>query len=386
MEWMESSIQKTQRTFYGEYKKSLLAKKNNLVLHVSGERIQGVGLEYYDKKLAETHFNILYGDVEKIYTTDIVGQKCLVIEYYSANAIDRIAPLQVVLMNLNGMDEAEVLIVKLFEAKKEKLRQEEAEKAKKREFFFSCINFHIKSDGNPYYELQNEGLRFSGIYIDKSRNLNFLNIDGNTLNESNACVPYEKIHYYERAGNIHYTTDLNAQYLNFGGSYVGPTVSKMQSTIGGLLFGPMGMATGALWSYQPAEVKFPDNYINFSSEIRKIDDRSVILNYYSDAKAQFMDIELPADMFNFLQTYLPEKRHDIALELEKDRVLSQYSNDENLKTIKESGGDSTEAVGEESPCMEQFAQRMKKLKIMHDTGVLSDEEFCAEKNRILNEL
>ena len=31
-------------------------------------------------------------------------------------------------------------------------------------------------------------------------------------------------------------------------------------------------------------------------------------------------------------------------------------------------------------------QRKKKLKIMHDTGVLSDEEFCAEKNRILNEL
>ena len=207
-----------------------------------------------------------------------------------------------------------------------------------------------------------------------------MKIDGYRQEESNACISYNKIHYYEKAGNVHYISDTKGNYSNFGGSISGATVSKKASVLGGLLFGPMGMAAGALLTHKPAKMEMPGSTLSISSEPHKIDDRSVILNYYSDTKQQLIDIELPADIYNFLQTYLPEKRYGIVSEIEKKNAVKQYER-------------TTEAIEGAAPQMltasndmEVFENRIKKLKIMYDNGILSEEEYANEKKRILSEL
>lgn len=164
-------------------------------------------------------------------------------------------------------------------------------------------------------------LELACIYIDKNKGLNFLGIDGNVLEDNNANIPFEKIHYYEKAGSIHYTTAINASNSSFGGSITGATISKTGTLIGGLLFGTMGMAAGAVLTHKPQKINLPETKFEITSETKTIDDRSVILNFYSDVKKQYIDIELPADIYNFLQTHLAEKKYDIVLEMEKKQLL-----------------------------------------------------------------
>lgn len=98
----------------------------------------------------------------------------------------------------------------------------------------------------------------------------------------------------------------------FGGSF-----SKLTAVGGGLLFGLMGMALGTALTYKPMEKESVDTSFYLDSDIKKIDDRNIILNFYSEAKKQYIDIELPKDIYNFLQTYFPEKKYSIVNELEK---------------------------------------------------------------------
>ena len=159
-----------------------------------------------------------------------------------------------------------------------------------------------------------------------------MKFDGNNKEESNAYISYDKIHYYEKAGSIHYTTDISGKISSFGGSITGSTISKAGTILGGLLLGPMGMAAGAVLTHKPQNVTLPGNSYELSSETKTIDDRSVILNFFSETKRQYIDIELPADIYNFLQTHYPEKKYDIVLELEKETAVKGQKQ---LSTVQE---------------------------------------------------
>ncbi len=150
-----------------------------------------------------------------------------------------------------------------------------------------------------------------------------MKIDGYAHEENNGIITYENIHYYEKAGNVSYVTDIHGNYSSFGGSMTGGKFSKLATVGGGVLFGFMGMALGAALTYKPAEQKAINTSFSIDSDIKKIDDRSVILNFYSEMKKQYIDIELPRDIYNFLQTYLPEKKYGIVDELEKKTIVHQ---------------------------------------------------------------
>lgn len=384
--------------FCGEYKTGVFGKKNIVSLSVYEKSIEGTGIEYYEGEINECDVDVKIEDIKAVEERYIKGNKCLVIDYINRKTIVNDGRISTIAFpNLSDFDEAMKMILGLQEKLKEEQRKkhQEAQEREKQQlleqqqyeeecqiYFTDCYNFHIANDNNPYYELQSDKLQFAGIYIDKNKSLNFLKIDGNGQDESNACIPYEKIHYYEKAGSVHYTTDINGSYSNFGGSFTGATVSATASMVGGLLFGPMGMAAGALLTHKPARVEAPSTSFNISSESRKIDDRSVILNYYSDKKQQFMDIELPADIYNFLQTYLPERKYGIVLELEKKTAV---------KALEENGAPQIEAqevtkIETSMDDTEQFEKKIKKLKMMYENGLLSEEEYANEKKRLLSEL
>lgn len=384
-------------SFYGEYKTGIFGKKT-VSLYVYDETIEGIAAIYAIDKFKEYSFNVKYEDIKAIEERNILGNKCMSVDYLDGKTIvkdDRINTL--VFPNLEHFDEAKEMLISVWEKNKEKQERKWQEEKERRDrqllmqqqhekecqmFYDNCYGFHISNDNNPYYELQRESLQFAAIYVDKNNNLNFVKIDGGNQEESNACIPYEKIHYYERAGSVHYTTDINGKYSHFGGSLTGATVSKAASIVGGLLFGPMGMATGALLTHKPMKKTDTSTSFSISSETHKIDDRSVILNYYSDKKQQFMDIELPADIYNFLQTHLPERKYGIVLEIEKKNAVKSYE-ESNALQVQEQKAKNIETHVDDT---EQFESRIKKLKIMYDQGILSDEEYANEKKRILSEI
>lgn len=378
-------------SFYGEYKTGLFGKKNKVALYIYEKNIEGVGVKFFEEKLIPHTFEVKIEKIRQISEKNIDGNKCLLIEYIDTDAIVNNI-ITVIFPCLENLDNAKSLIYELKEKKEKKLierqeseRQQIAERKKtdieNQKFFMDCYNFHIANENNPYYELQNDKVKFSGIYIDRYKNINFLMIDGYKQEESNAVIPYKDIHYYDKAGDIHYTTDINGHYTNYGGSITGGNISKTASIAGGLLFGTMGMAAGALLTHKPINIEMPNTVVDISSEIHKIDNRNIILNYYSDVKQQFIDIELPADIFNFLQTYLPEKRYEIVSELEKSKVLTLYKEREMLET-KAQEVKKIEADDD----TELFQKKVKKLKMMYEEGILSEEEFADEKRKLLLEI
>ena len=371
--------------YFGEYKIGFLGKKNKVTLYAYFSYIRGIGTQYKNDSFWLHEFEIELKNICEVKKEVIDGMECLAIEYIdNQNIFARDA--KIFFPNLNDIEGAiDCINQKIDKFKAEEQRRKDIEEQRKikaqeklrlcEKFYSDCYDFHIKKDDNPYYELQREGLSFACIYIDKYRNLNFLKIDGNCEEESNACIPYHKIHYYEKAGSIHYTPDINGKVSSFGGSVMGATISKAGTLFGGLLFGPMGMAAGAVLTYKPQKVIVPKTEIELTSETKTIDDRSVILNYYSDVKRQYIDVELPADMYNFLQTHYSEKKYDIVLEVEKHAAIGAQKNLVGIQEPKE--------VAQIENGMDSFENRVKKLKLMYDNGLLSGEEFLDEKRKLL---
>ena len=382
---------RTVAKFSGEYKANRWGKKNIVSLYIYEKSISGTGASYFEEKFTEKYFDIEYPNIRSIEETNIQGNSCLCIHYAEKDTLFKDVILSVYFPNIESISEASKILQDLKKQdEEERIAQHNEEQARKekqllrqkqyeeecQKYFSDCYNFHIANENNPYFELQNDDLQFACIYIDKQRNINFLKIDGSKKEESNAYISFDKIHYYEKAGNVYYTSDINGSYSNYGGSFTSATISKGATALGGLLFGTMGLAAGALLTHKPTKIETPTNTFNISSEVHKIDDRSVVLNYYSDIKQQYMDIELPADIYNFLQTHLPEKKYGIVVEIEKKNAVKD------ITSIEEK---SVEQIVQNDD-MSAFENRIKKLKLMYDNGILTEEEFIAEKKRILSEL
>lgn len=376
-------------SYYGEFKTGLFGKKTTVALHIYKDYIRGTAAKFYDESFHIRQFEIPLKNIIEMRTEVKDGMECLAVNYVDNESIIGNKKVTLFFPNLMKANDAIMCVQKKTDElkeeekkNKEQMELRRIEEAKKKElcekFYADCYEFHIAKDDNPYYELQRDELMLACIYVDKNKNLNFLQIDGKYKQENNAYIPYDKIHYYEKAGSIHYTTDISGKVSSFGGSITGATISKGKTILGGLLLGPMGMAAGAVLTYKPQNITLPENNYELSSETKAIDDRSIILNFYSEAKRQYIDIELPADIYNFFQTHLPEKKYDIVLELEKENVVKEQKkliiSQEKQKQIPLNND------------MDAFENKVKKLKLMYDNGLLSEEEFAMEKARLLEQL
>lgn len=272
---------------------------------------------------------------------------------------------------------------KIEEEKKERIkRQQEREErhnaylAELQNKYNSIYNFHIH-ESTPVYIFNKSDMSCFVAFIGNNKSINFLYIDVQTNCEIHSMIAYDEIHYYEKAGTVHYTTSINADYTSgqyFGGSFVGSKISTGMTALGGLLFGPMGMAIGAISSYTPAEY-IPPTYVpselTLTSKVNQIDDRSIILNYYSQQHKQFVDIELPQEIYNFLQTFLPDKKYAIVIEKEKQAALEKSDNTLAKDSI----------VADDT-----IAQRLQKLKNLFEMNLISENEYKERKKEILAEI
>lgn len=297
-------------------KKGLLYKKIVMSIQIYPSSVSGCALPYMGDGLGSdtVNFDVGYEKLLAVKLAAIDSVSCMILEISGDGVVSNSVDVYV-FPKLKDMEEIYSLLMKTKEEWHNRILQEEKEKrqlwqAKEQEraevrkaqekFFNDCYHFHDTNRKGPFYLLSQNELQFAGIYIDKQNNLNFLRIDGEAQQESNGVIPSNKIHYFEKAGNVHYTTDINGNYSNFGGSLTGGTFSKKAAFWGGLLLGKMGMEGGALFSHKPMESTMPETHISIKSEVRKIDDRNVVLNYYSDVLETYIDMELPADTYNFL--------------------------------------------------------------------------------------
>lgn len=334
---MNDNSEKCIDFYFGEYKKGVFGKKNNIRLWIYPSTIEGIGYVIYRNELNNiTSFKISFDNFQDVFIGKIGKNQMLFIEYFSDSVVDN-KKSYIAFPGIQDMDRWIDIIrstKKIYyeekERKKQLQRDEQEEKnrlameneQKATKFYHECYSFHVK-ETTPTYQLFSDKNMVALIYIDNNKSLNFLKIDGYAEEENNGVITYNNIHYYEKAGNISYVTDIHGKYASYGGSMTGGKYSKLATVGGGLLFGVMGMAMGAALTYKPAKQEGMNTTFTIDSDIKKIDDRSIILNFYSDIKRQYIDIELPQDIYNFLQTYLPEKKYSIVDELEKKTVIYQ---------------------------------------------------------------
>lgn len=394
---MVTSNEKVIKCYYGTYRKNLLDTKHKISIEVYSSRLEVCAFAEVDGLSKDTFANAIPYDKiivveEKTYNT----HQGVFIEYIG-DGLSR-AARGIVLLGLENNGQWVDLINKTkfeFDEKKKKqqhLQNEYATQQKKLaqekevaavKFYQDCLSFHIKNTEQPMYQLFSEKNKIAGIYIGEDKSLNFLKIDGYNREEVNNTIPYAELHYYEKAGNIHYVSDLNISQSTYGGSINGANISKLATVGGGLLFGLSGMALGAALTYKPGETVLPNTSFEASSTNRKIDERSVVLNFYSQEKKQFIDIELPLEIYNFLQTFLPEKKYSVVQELEK-RTLADAAlglPDTKSVTLLESSQEDTHEAD-----FAEFKRKVEKLKFMQDAGLLSDEEFNEQKQKLINSL
>ena len=93
--------------------------------------------------------------------------------------------------------------------------------------------------------------------------------------------------------------------------------------------------------------------------------------------------------YNFLQTYLPEKRYSIVDELEKKSVIHRSSDliesGELLKEAEKDKADKKKSA-KSAEDISDFKVKVEKLKIMKEAGLLSDEEFREQRDKLLEEV
>lgn len=391
--------------FYGEYKKGILGKIIPMKVFIYKDSVQGEGLicNGGDLPSKSVEYDIKYCYIKNISLNEFSKGKYISIEYQSNTVRADVPNSTIILLGIKQIEKCfEVLnnTYKEFAKAEEQRKVKEALDKRKRdnenliyekkasEFYDKCYEFHIQKD-TPVYKLLNENNKSVLIYLDENRNLNFLKIDGYGREETNGLILYNDIHYYEKAGNIHYVSNIHSEYSNYVGGITGGTISKLATVGGGALFGLLGMGIGAVLSYKPIQQEPSESHFTIDSDINKIDERSTILNFYSDVKKQYVDITLPQDIFNFFQTYIPEKKKDIVDELEKRTIVNQSSdviaNGDLLKVPANLNG--TESKGNVCNNVEDdFIDRVNKLKVMKESGLLTDDEFNELKGKLLDSI
>lgn len=269
-------------------------------------------------------------------------------------------------------------------------RKEEAIEHQKREeevLLFVKEQYHDIKDSEPVYIFEENDDYVTFMYIDKAKSITIKSVNKLEKEMVASTVKYEHIHYYEKAGAIHYVADFNVEYQTqlLAGSFVPSKLRLTPAVVGGLIFGPMGMAVGAMMGYESShfDISNSQQRAEVNSKVNKIDDRSIILNYYSEKHKQYMDIELPQETYNFLQTHLEEKKYDIVLEAEKRKYVSDMTRDSSVQRIEETP---KTRIEDKKMTLEEFEVAAKKLKIMFENNLISEEEFTTKKLKLFDNI
>lgn len=270
----------------------ILGKKYDVSLLIYEKKIIGEAFDLFESSLHHSHFDLPYERINKVDIIAVEGKESVIVEYKSDSLIHSNFLKKVVLW---GISEPAKWATIIEDARQKRMNQLDEQKEKERkerekrenemlqrekqaeQYYQNCYSFHIQPE-TPVYTFSTGKNEIVALYVGQNKALNFLRINGYSQEENVGTIPFEKIHYYEKAGNVSYTTDIHGSYSSYGGSFTGGRYSKLAALVGGALFGFMGMTAGALLTYKPTQQMTNNTHITLESETIKIDDRNVILN------------------------------------------------------------------------------------------------------------
>lgn len=217
--------QKIVQKYFGQYKnKGINFKKFDMELFLYQTYIEGIGCWGHRKGIQPdpSKYKIQLTEIDSLKMINFNGTNAIRIDYSNdssllyyneqhiiipiSNCIEAINTIENAIKNAKETDKEEAIIAKRKSIEESHRRHIEHEK-----FFNACYEFHIGNKQRPNFELNRMDLRLTSIYLDDDKNLNFLRIDGENQEESNGIIPSAKIHYYEKAGNIHFLTNITGK-------------------------------------------------------------------------------------------------------------------------------------------------------------------------------
>lgn len=418
-----------------EYRKGRLGKRYNIRLAVYPSYIEGESFWLSDGELSQNTmpFNVPLTQVRSYIENYVDDEKILQIEYskdktYSGNKS---------VVAIIGIEDCEHWVQLIDKAKKDAVvrekqereaavlrkqrEEEERELRQKREmaatgFMKDCYTFHI-TPSMPMYELANGQFDIKLLYIDNERNLHFLNIDAQEEQESHMVIPKDKLHYWETAARLSYTIGSNEDTITYGGSLTGNFITQTPMVWNEILDRIIGMEEGAAYCDHIAHAGGALN--DFSTDPMKVKAVNVIMNFYSDSKGEYINIELPGSIYDFLEKNYPECKFDVVMERENPRpkpepipepvpapepepipepvkvaepvitAVPKPAEPEPVKVsapvpekIKEENKMSD--AQEEKISVDTFKEKLDKLVLLKDSGLLTEEEFATEKAKLLS--
>ena len=348
--------------YNGEYKKGLLGKKK-ISAKLYEDYIEGVGAEYYVGELREVPFKLNITDIKKVEIKEINDNKCIQIEYESDKEEDREkGNLKLLLPNVAKIDEAKKvlydLVDKVFQEATQKALLERTKREAAKKFYTTKKESYGLNGDSTYLALMDKEMQYVGFSADKSA-VSVIAIDGQNLQDGKFSIAYDKVRYFGKVEDVTEKYDAISQ-LEFDG------VS-----------------------------------IDISSQ------GNVVLTY-KNVNGKYVALKLPAEIYDELKKAIPAKEFSVVIEeerkeaerleaerLEAERIAREKAEAEKAeaeriakeKAEAEKAEKEKQAVAaKEEPIddMVAFEKRIKKLMIMKNTGILTDAEFEAEKQKLFD--
>ena len=188
--------EKCKATFLGGYKLNFWKFLDNAI-HIYDTYIHFEGITIYDDTVSDktTSRDVDLRDIKSVSFSTFKGKKCLVIKYIGDSIVGN-QESTLYFFDMNGLtgdfDVCKEMVSKAVNDNLEKLRQQhlaqmeyqnesQRQKKKSKDFYNSCLNFHIK-ENTPRFDLYNkeEEYRAVIVYINEDKSLNFLKVDGET--------------------------------------------------------------------------------------------------------------------------------------------------------------------------------------------------------------
>ena len=310
--------------WYSTFKSGMFSKETKISLYLSTFTIQGDGFIGIEKvfdpaedgasgqptekmmtqdatKVACESFEFCLVHVTDVSTVKFMGQQALLIQLQ--RKVDKfIEDVSVYLPGLPEPDEIAGIIQSASRDTKDRSssKMEEYRLVKEKEdaeFFLHRYNEHIEKTNNPSLTIKLEDNNLKGIYINRDKDLVFLNISGVDRTVDVAYLPAKQINYFRKISYTPKAMPIKDGY--FGGSFTEKTFDIPKALQNYVLLEMPG--------YQSTKVPvLPDVEHTF----KKMGDaeyhnatNNIVLNYNNPKLRTNFEIELPAAALAFLSEH-----------------------------------------------------------------------------------
>ena len=418
--------------YNGEYKKGLLGKKK-ISATLYEDYIEGVGAEYYVGELREVPFKLNITDIKKVEIKEINDNKCIQIEYESDKEEERErGNMKLLLPNVANIDEAKKvlydLVDKIFQEATQKAILERTKREASKKFYASKKESYGLNEDNTYLALMDKDMQYVGFSADKSA-VSVIAIDGKNLQDGKFSIAYDKVRYFGKSEDITEKYDAISQlefdgvsidisgqgsvvltYKNVNGKYVALTLPSeiydgLKKVIPNKEFSAVieeerkeaERLEAERIAKEKAEAerlealrleeerKEAERIAKEKAEAERLEAERLEAERIAKEKAEAEKAEAERIAKEKAEAEKAEaeriaKEKAEAEKAEAERIAKEKAEAEKSEKEKQMAAVKEEPIDD----MVAFEKRIKKLMIMKNTGILTDAEFEAEKQKLFD--